>query len=161
MGRILLLFGMLTITLFHDACAEGDPVGCNVEGNKTVCEIKVRVSFKNGVCLPPQVPGAVIAHRNATDKVVMIWSLDDGTGDAPRFRFNPDKKGIDITTPYAGYLEDQGSEESQGRHRYKWKNLNPLGSSNKTFDYVVNVQHRRAGQWSDCPEADPVIINRD
>lgn len=148
-----LLLGASLFLAAHGGHAAGI-TDCNSERKVLRCEIKVAVSSQSGTCTA----GAqyVIAHRNvdATRRVVLVWVLDDGSGKASRYRFSPDKVGVDITG-YSGHFEHP---EHDGDQRYKWIDLNP---SDLAFDYLLNVQYRVGSQWLDCSSVDPVIVNRD
>ncbi len=112
------------------------------------CKVDVSVT----ACIITQTPTSLLVTAH---NVNIFWELDSAS-QSYRFR---DRDGVALKQPD----DDFNLPESQGNGKmFKLhdKNSKAKPGQQLTYPYRINIQYPFGGQWLDCPEQDPIIINQ-
>lgn len=155
-GSKLCVMSLLCVVAFH-AQARGS-YDCNADHKQERCLIRVEVLIDSGRCTAVAPDLNVFRHEN-NKKIALIWFLDDGSGSAPRWKFDR-VDGVAIYD-WAGVFDKSGRVDDD---KFKWVDRHiphPQDPFEYQFFYDITVLHRENGRWVVCDSKDPVIVNKE
>ena len=127
---------------------DGNSIASTKCDGSGACKVDVSVT----ACIITQYPTSLLV---TTHNVNIFWELDKNS-QSYQFR---DVDGVTLKQPDSDFGEPQSQAHGK-KYKLHDKNSKARPGEQLTYPYRINVQYQFGGQWLDCPEQDPTIINQ-